>query len=49
MERVIRPDTFYIHDVALTPEFRRSHFGTTVVQLLVNQARLRSLAYPFNL
>src|ERR1700744_4826373 len=25
-----RPDTFYIHDVALMPEFRRSTLGTTV-------------------
>lgn len=38
-----RPDTFYIHDVALMPELRRGHFGTTVVQLLVHQARLDGL------
>lgn len=34
------PDTFYIHDVALMPEVRRSHFGRMVVQLLVSQAEL---------
>jgi ribosomal protein S18 acetylase RimI-like enzyme len=39
----VRPDTFYIHDVALMPEFRRSHLGTTVVQLLVHQAKLDDL------
>jgi hypothetical protein len=38
-----RPDTFYIHDVALMPERRRSHLGTTVAQLLVHQAKLESL------
>ena len=38
-----RPDTFYIHDVALMPELRRRHLGTTVVQLLVHQAKLDDL------
>ena len=35
-----RPDTFYVHDVALMPDLRGSHLGTTVVQLLVHQAKL---------
>jgi ribosomal protein S18 acetylase RimI-like enzyme len=43
-ELPISPDTFYIHDVALMPEFRRSHLGTTVIQLLVHQAKLDGLA-----
>ena len=38
-----RPGTFYIHDVALVPEFRRSHLGTTVVRLLAQQAKLDGL------
>jgi ribosomal protein S18 acetylase RimI-like enzyme len=43
-ELPVSPDTFYIHDMALMREFRRSHLGTTVVQLLVHQARLDGLA-----
>ena len=35
-----RPDSFYIHDVALMLWFRRGHVGTTVVQLLVHQVKL---------
>ena len=38
-----RPDTFYIHDVALLPDLRGSDLGTIIVQLLVQQARLDDL------
>ena len=33
-----RPDTFYIHDLALLPETRRRGAGTTAIRLLAHRA-----------
>jgi ribosomal protein S18 acetylase RimI-like enzyme len=38
----IHADTFYIHDLAITPEVRGGGFGTKAVDLLAHHAQLES-------
>ena len=33
------PDTYYLHDIALVPVARRSGAATTIVQMLIAEAR----------
>ena len=38
----VRADTFYIHDLAITPEVRGGGFGTKAIDLFAHQAQLES-------
>ena len=38
-----RPETFYIHDLALLPDMRGAGFGVEIVDLFVEQAKIAGL------